>query len=101
MKKVIKDGKVAVLISFGFGGGFYSWGAPIEAIYDPTLVDLVLNKKIDDAVNYVEKTWPGIFTVGVPDLAVVWLDEGTEFIIHEYGGAESVQVYDKSDYLIA
>ncbi len=34
MNKVIKDGKVAVLISYGFGSGFYTWGAPLEAIFD-------------------------------------------------------------------
>ncbi len=41
MNKVIKDGKVAVLISYGYGAGFYSGGAPIEAIFDPKLVELV------------------------------------------------------------
>ena len=34
MNKVIRDGKVAVLISYGFGAGFYTWGAPLEAIFD-------------------------------------------------------------------
>ena len=43
MEKVIKDGKVGVLVSPGFGAGFSSWGYPDEAIFDPNLIDLVEN----------------------------------------------------------
>jgi len=45
MNKVIRDGKVAVLISYGFGAGFYTWGAPLEAIFDPKLVHNGLQHK--------------------------------------------------------
>ena len=45
MEKVIKDGKVGVLVSPGFGAGFYTWGYPEEAIFDPTLIELVENEK--------------------------------------------------------
>ena len=56
MEKVIRNGKVAILVSHSWGAGFHSWGAPIEAIFDPTLVDLIETRKIQDAITYVENT---------------------------------------------
>jgi len=42
MEKVIRDGKVAVLISDGFGAGWYSWSSNNEALlFHPKLVEMV------------------------------------------------------------
>ena len=46
MEKLVRDGKVAVLVSDGWGAGFHSWGAPVEAIFDPALVDMIVNEQI-------------------------------------------------------
>ncbi len=101
MNKVIKDGKVAVLISRGFGAGFYTWGAPIEAIFDPKLIELVESEDFDGANEYVENTYPGVYTGGVGDLVVVWVDEGEEFIIEEYDGNESIQFKNETQWSTA
>jgi hypothetical protein len=101
MEKVIKDGKVAVLVSYGFGGGFYTWGAPVEAIFDPMLVDLIENNKIQDAINYVEKTYPDAYEGGVGQLDIEWIPEGSKFIINEYDGSESLQLMDDTNWLTA
>ena len=101
MNKVIKDGKVAVLISYGWGAGFYTWGAPLEAIFDPKLVELVESEDFDGAEEYVMNTYPGIYTSGVGDLEVVWVDEGEEFIINEYDGSESIQFKNKTQWITA
>jgi hypothetical protein len=101
MEKVIRDGKVAVLVSYGYGAGFHSWGAPVEAIFDPTLVDLVENKKIQDAITYVENTYPDTYSGGVEDLGIEWIPEGAKFIINEYDGRESLQLMDDTDWLTA
>ena len=101
MNKIIRDGKVAVLISSGFGAGFGSWGAPIEAIFDPKLVELVESEDFDGAVKYVETTYPDAYTGGVGDLRVVWIDEGEEFIINEYDGNESIQLKSKTPWITA
>jgi hypothetical protein len=45
MKKVIKDGKVAVLYSPGFGAGWYSWHKTEELLYHPKLVEMVENNQ--------------------------------------------------------
>ena len=101
MNKVIKDGKVAVLISYGFGSGFYTWGAPLEAIFDPKLVELVESEDYDSANEYVKNTYPGVYTGGVEDLSVVWIDEGEEFIIEEYDGNESIQFKNETQWITA
>ena len=96
MEKVIKDGKVGVLVSPGFGAGFSTWGAPIEAIFNPTLIELVQQQKVQEAIDFVEKTWEDVYSGGVQDLVVVWVPEGSEFIIEEYDGSESLML--KTDY---
>ena len=101
MEKVIKDGKVAVLVSHGYGGGFYTWGAPVEAIFDPTLVDLIENDKIQDAIDYVKKTYPDAYEGGVGTLDIEWIPEGSKFIINEYDGSESLQLMDDTNWITA
>jgi len=101
MNKVIRDGKVAVLISYGYGVGFGSCGIPIEAIFDPKLVELVESEDFDGAVKYVEITYPGVYTGGVGDLVVVWINEGEDFIITEYDGYEGIQLKSKTEWITA
>jgi len=101
MEKVIKDGKVAVLVSHGYGGGFHTRGAPIEAIFDPILVDLIENFKIQEAIDYVLKTYPDAYEGGVKDLDIEWIPEGAKFIINEYDGSESIQLMDDTNWITA
>ena len=101
MEKVIRDGKVGVLVSPGFGAGFYTWGYPLEAIFDPTLIELVENQKIQEAVDYCESTWAGEYSGGVQDLKVVWVPEGKEFIIEEYDGSESLMLKEEYNWITA
>jgi len=101
MEKVIKDGKVAVLVAPGWGAGFSTWGAPIEAIFNPTLIGLVENEKWDEAIDFVEKTWEGVYSGGVQDLVVVWVPEGKEFIIEEYDGSESLVLKEEYNWIKA
>ena len=101
MNKVIKEGKVAVLISRGFGSGFHSYGAPDEAIFDPKLVELVESENYDGANEYVMNTYPDVYTGGVDDLVVVWVDEGEDFIINEYDGSETIQLKNETQWITA
>ncbi len=101
MKKVVRDGKVAVLISGGWGAGFHTWGAPREAIFDPALVDLIENEKISEAITYVEATYPDAYTGGIDELYIKWIPEGTKFIITEYDGNESIIIQDQEAWITA
>jgi hypothetical protein len=100
MNKVVKDGKVAVLISNGWGAGFHTWGAPLEAIFDPTLVDLIERQQYKDAIKYVETAYPDDVTA-VEDLVVQWIPEGAKFIIMEYDGNESIAILDDVKWITA
>lgn len=101
MEKVIRDGKVGVLVSPGYGAGFSTWGYPTEAIFDPTLIELVENQKIQEAVDYCESKWPGEYSGGVQDLRVAWVPEGSEFVIEEYDGAESLMLKEEYNWITA
>ena len=101
MEKVIKDGKVAVLVSHGYGGGFYTWGAPVEAIFDPILVDLIEHQNTLKAIKYVKKTYPDAYEGGVGQLDIEWIPEGSKFIINEYDGSESLQLMDDTNWITA
>ena len=101
MEKVIKDGKVGVLVSPRFGAGFSTWGYPTEAIFDPTLIELVENEKWQEAIDFVESTWDGVYSGGVQDLKVAWIPEGTKFQITEYDGSESLELLDEINWIQA
>ena len=101
MEKVIKDGKVAVLVSYGYGAGFYTWGAPLNAIFDPKLVELIENQKLQEAIDYTQITYPGVYTGGISDLEIEWIPEGAKFVINEYDGAESLQLMDEMNWITA
>lgn len=101
MEKVIREGKVGVLVSPGFGAGFSTWGAPIEAIFNPTLIGLVENEKWQEAIDFVAETWEDVYTGGVQDLEVEWIPEGTKFQITEYDGSESIWFLEDIDWITA
>ena len=105
--KVVRDGKVAVLVSPGFGVGWSSW-APTALkelyLFDPTVVAWVeggkqgsvplahfaeyaaANKNPDDDAYYDTPFNPG----GADNLKIVWVPIGTMFRITEYDGFENI-----------
>ena len=104
MKKKIVDGKVAVLISPGYGAGWSSWNLEHPGLlFDPVIVDLVLENRHSEIDDYIaqmcaehEMDPDEIYTGGAGDLVVHWVDEGKRFRIHEYDGSESL-VLDEND----
>lgn len=100
MDKVIRDGKVAVLYTQGFGAGWYTWNDHREElIYLPKVVDMVLNGRNDEidekwvAENLGEE-YADIFCGGACNLAVKWLPIGAKFLITEFDGAEDIITID-------
>lgn len=81
MNKLIRDGKVAVLYSPGFGAGWYSWHNEQKLVFDKDIVEAVLG--------------------GARDLQVAWIDEGDQFEINEYDGSESIHIIGRGNYLVA
>ena len=108
MDKVIRDGKVAVLVSPGFGAGWSTWAYSGEEdnrdfmLFDSTLVTMVERGDSVEAIEaYVTAKHPDTYCGGAGDLKVQWLPVGTAFRIHEYDGAESVEIRDDIDWIIA
>ncbi len=103
MKKVIRDGKVAILYSPRFGAGWYSWNTSYpECIFLPEIVEMVEKgeqSKIDEDLMYSllgkdDREDFYFYCGGAEDLRIYWLEEGTHFDIHEYDGSESIQTFD-------
>jgi len=93
MDRVVRDGKVAVLYSPGYGAGWYSWNRDrVDMLFDPGLVDLVLEGNTEKILVYVTLRWPDAYTGGLDDLAIEWIPVGSRFIIEEHDGAETVKL---------
>ena len=102
MEKVIKDGKVAILFSPGFGAGWYTLNKEYpELIFHPEIVRAVLDGDKQKAAKIASRICPNCVTLGAEELEVMWLDEGTEFEIDEFDGSESVHFIGSRGYMIA
>ena len=102
MNKVVRDGRVAVLYSPGYGAGWFSWNTEFpELLFDPGLVDLVGQDDKEKILAYVNLKWPDAYTGGLEDLQIEWLPVGTEFIIDETDGAELIKIKDNINWITA
>ena len=103
--KVIRDGKVAVLYSPGFGAGWSTWNTLLpELLFDSVIVDFVLNKPenwLQGIEAYCELVYPGAYTGGASDLEVMWIPAGSQFLVEEYDGSESVVLMDEMKWIVA
>lgn len=100
--KYIKDGKVAVLYSPGFGAGWSTWNSDNEGlIFDEEIVKEVLANNWQRAAEVAERKYPGCYTGGADQLEIKWLEIGSNFEINEYDGSESVHVIGERKYLTA
>lgn len=93
MDKVVRDGKVAVLYSPGYGAGWFSWHGIEELLYDPVVVGMVESKKhYTEIESYCESIYGDQhYFSGADDLIIQWIEVGTEFAIREYDGSESLE----------
>ena len=98
MEKIIKDGKVAVAVSYGYRAGWSTWNEvnPMDARFN----QLFLEGKHDEAMELCEELGLG-YTGGASNVAIEWLEEGTEFIINEYDGSESLVTKEEFDWEVA
>lgn len=108
MNKVVVEGKVAVLVSLGYGGGWYTWNmehgeASKELLFHPTLVEMVAAGKRDQITSELVKELIGIdiYDGGNGGLDIVWVPEGALFRIHEYDGSESIVFNHEEDWITA
>lgn len=104
--KYLKDGKVAVLYSPGFGAGWSTWADDDKGewmIFDYTLVQYALDGASGDQVEeYIVRVWGEeeyFYTGGWCQIKIKWVDEGEAFIITEYDGSESIKFFNFNGYV--
>ena len=101
MDRVIRDGRVAVIFSPGYGSGWYT-SHNIEAlIFDPSIVSWIEAEEQDKILNYMTLKYPNVYLGTLDDLRIAWIPEGTEFVIDEYDGSESISFKDKVSWITA
>lgn len=102
--RVVRAGFVAVLYSPGYGAGWYSWHRKEELLFDPNIVQMVLEDRKDDIEDYVMAKYPNEddpYMGGADDLQIEWVPLGEKFRIDEYDGAENVVLASRENWLTA
>lgn len=100
--KTVRNGKVAVLFSPGYGAGWYTWNdynvngneSKREFLLygDEYLISLIEAGHIDHAERYAKSVLGDDFYYGgFEDIAIEWLNVGTRFFIEEYDGSETIR----------
>lgn len=109
MERVVKDGLVAVCYSPGYGAGWSSWAddeLQETLIFHPAIVNMVLEGK----QNLIDEQWlfdnlgeeyEDVCTLGVEDLTIEWVPQGSLVRINGYDGYESVEIYSDDNYFVA
>lgn len=102
MTKCIRDGKVAILFSPGYGAGWSSWNSdrniPKEFLFhDEKLVEMVENNERHKIPAYAKSLYPEGWYGGADDLFIEWVEPGTQFRIAEYDGSERIE-FNYDDY---
>lgn len=103
MKKVIRDGKVAVLYSPGYGAGWSTWNFHYpECAFAPEVIEWVEAGKVGSCPD-LEKIygWKHFTMLGADQLQISWVPEGTKFVVREYDGKEWIETLDSITWMEA
>ena len=101
---------VGVLVSGGYGAGWYSWNPEnTDCLFEPEIVHIVEAYKnkalpqniITEITTIAEGKWPDGYWDGAEGLEVFWLPFGTKFIVDEYDGNETLLTYDDIHWIEA
>lgn len=109
MERVVKDGKIAVCYSPGYGAGWSSWAEDElqeTLMFHPAIVNMILEGKqhlIDEQwlIENLGEEYEYIYAGDVKTLTIEWVPQGSLVRINEYDGFESVEVYNTDNYFIA
>ena len=95
MNKVIRNGKVAVAVSPGFGAGWSTWNQ-INPM-DSRIIEMIESHRQNEISTEWCETHLGVpdqYCGGAVDLVIRWVPVDTRFSITEYDGSESVLLED-------
>lgn len=97
--KVIRDNKVAIAISEGFGDGWTTWNEVSPA--EPKVIEMIeKGKQTDIDTEWCERELglKNQYCGGAHNLDIVWVPLGAKFSIKEYDGAESIYIDSELDW---
>lgn len=105
-KKYKRNGKIAVLISEGYGAGWYTWNTQYpEILFDVQIVDILLTYDIDEHFGDVQEKiklicqlkYPDAYLGSVDGLRIHWIPEGTLFKVRDYDGGEHIEIFSEAN----
>lgn len=111
-KEIIRDGRVAILFSPGFGAGWYTWHGVDALLRDPEVVHLVECRHkapeeerdyyTEKIIEHCENTYgTDYYYGGADDLEIEWIELGDKFRITEYDGSEGIEYLTESRWMEA
>jgi hypothetical protein len=89
--KVVKDGKTAVAVSYGFSAGWSTWCKAHSM--DAKFNVLFLTGKKDEVKELCKQM--EYYDGGVKGVKIEWVEAGKVFKISEYDGSESISYCDR------
>lgn len=93
--KLIRDGKVAVLVSPGYGAGWSTWNTELgeQLVFDPEIIQAILDPLSTVNLRELAETkYPGVYSGGLPNCQVEWVPQSQMFWIQEYDGNETLHI---------
>lgn len=111
-KEIIRNGRVGILFSPGFGAGWYTWHGVDALLRDPEVVHLVECRSkapeqerqyyTEKIIEYCENTYgTDYYYGGADDLDIEWIELGDKFRITEYDGSEGIEYLTESRWMEA
>lgn len=102
-EKVVRDGKVAILVSRGHGAGWSSWNSEHpDCITHPEIVAMVEREAPAAEIEAkASELWPDGYWGGAEGLRIEWVAEGAQYRVDEYDGAESLDYNDAGYWSVA
>lgn len=105
INKMVVDGKVAVLVSPGYGAGWSTWAqddaAQLELMFNAQIVQAVIDGENTKAAEIATAKFPDFYTGGAGALCVMWITQGVAFRIDEDDGFESIEFFGDDQYFVA
>lgn len=115
-----KDGKIAILISPGFGAGWSTWDGDPSIAYDKRVVEFWLSHKDDwqfmhdvssipfrdnPAIEEIKQFFHSIgydhcpYMGGFDDIVIKWVEPDTLWRINEYDGSEDLEIFSEAGFI--
>ena len=112
VEKLVRNDRVAILISPSYGSGWYTWNSPSKKwlLWHKELVEAVEKKAFEKAKEVAKKVNrelsddddnSNLYLGALRELQIVWLPKGTLFEILEYNGNEVLRILSKEFYMEA